>query len=719
MLRITMLRILCGIALIAVLAPAAIAQRAAHNASEYQVLKLLNPDGSAAEDAQVVAIMSRGVRLDASLNVVGLGDPKLALDRSEHTVEVRNQAGSLVVSTAQGYPFALVAQSDQGFAFVPVSAKPTVVTLRPWAKLKIDASMAEQDRAGVRLSVVWQNSFAGSAAIPVRMPSSDPFDVDNASLNLVNVQQAPGATQAYYPNIVDWRFSKIVTWERSLDGTEQTVNVPPGEVMVVLRGGDSSATDDSIAVQEVHFKPMRTMSGRQADFVLPELGSATGTLVEDASLPDWNTAAGDSWVQAERTHSSTIPVDLLAKANSNPGAAEELFAKFYGSQAGMEFRYSRYPMAFARVRDGGEIELRHVPSGNYQLNLIAPGSLQRLKPSAQAGEGSSGAMSLQIEPGQPVELGELAPIDPANAEVQPQSDPFGSSTGVAQGQAPASGQQQAGEDPFGSPLPPEAAEERIRQVLQQMVEHEYNGTPLRQVLLTLADDFNIPIWINQSELDLIAVDADTPINLNLPAVTLQSALNIMLEPLDLTYLIRNEVLEITTESSASRTAATNRNEALPQMLGKSLIAQLQLEVMRQQSALAEADKILGQDHPERKRLAAELDRTLANVTEVEQANRTASGSEVVKSPSAELDTGQQFIKQWLAANQGAVDDRATLRAALQAHLEQEFDANLQSRESELQRLEQLLEKSREWLSSRNARRVEIIAKRIDELLNEQ
>ncbi len=82
------------------------------------------------------------------------------------------------------------------------------------------------------------------------------------------------------------------------------------------------------------------------------------------------------------------------------------------------------------------------------------------------------------------------------------------------------------------------------------------------------------------------------------------------------------------------------------------------------------------------------------------------------------DAAAGIIEQWLKTA-GKDADREELRALLQKHLESEFDANQKSRQAEVERLQQLLGKSKEWLNKRQERRDEIIEKRIDELLRQQ
>ncbi|MFK7734433.1 MAG: hypothetical protein AB8B50_00295 [Pirellulaceae bacterium] len=93
-------------------------------------------------------------------------------------------------------------------------------------------------------------------------------------------------------------------------------------------------------------------------------------------------------------------------------------------------------------------------------------------------------------------------------------------------------------------------DDEIASKLKQKFVANFPAVPLSQVMQKIADDQNIPVWINTSELDLLGVDANVPITLNLPSIDLRSALRLMLDPLDLTYIVRNSVLEITTNHSA-------------------------------------------------------------------------------------------------------------------------------------------------------------------------
>ncbi|MCA9127294.1 MAG: hypothetical protein KDB22_09410 [Planctomycetales bacterium] len=95
-------------------------------------------------------------------------------------------------------------------------------------------------------------------------------------------------------------------------------------------------------------------------------------------------------------------------------------------------------------------------------------------------------------------------------------------------------------------------EQKIYSALKQDREFHEIGTPLQTVMSTLSSELGINIQLNRTELEAIAVDPDVAVDLDLPApISVRSALRIMLAPHDLTYIIRNEVLEITSTDAAN------------------------------------------------------------------------------------------------------------------------------------------------------------------------
>ncbi|MEE2685352.1 MAG: hypothetical protein VYB09_03490 [Planctomycetota bacterium] len=91
---------------------------------------------------------------------------------------------------------------------------------------------------------------------------------------------------------------------------------------------------------------------------------------------------------------------------------------------------------------------------------------------------------------------------------------------------------------------------KIQTALNQPVDISFVDTPLSVVMDTLGRMTGINVHLDRQGLSAEGVTSDTPVSINLSQpVTLKSALNLMLEELRLSYVIRNEVLLITSEMS--------------------------------------------------------------------------------------------------------------------------------------------------------------------------
>ena len=100
------------------------------------------------------------------------------------------------------------------------------------------------------------------------------------------------------------------------------------------------------------------------------------------------------------------------------------------------------------------------------------------------------------------------------------------------------------------------AEEKIRKALEDTTSIEFVETPLSDVVDYLKDLHNIEIQLDTKALDDASLGSDTPITKNLKGITLRSALRLMLGGMDLTYVIKNEVLMITTVDKANTDLVT-------------------------------------------------------------------------------------------------------------------------------------------------------------------
>ena len=82
------------------------------------------------------------------------------------------------------------------------------------------------------------------------------------------------------------------------------------------------------------------------------------------------------------------------------------------------------------------------------------------------------------------------------------------------------------------------------------------GQPLKEAMEFLQDAHRITIIVDEKALQDIGIQPDEQLNHVLSGITFRSALNIMLEPLELTYVVDDEVLKITTQEAADQELAT-------------------------------------------------------------------------------------------------------------------------------------------------------------------
>jgi general secretion pathway protein D len=88
----------------------------------------------------------------------------------------------------------------------------------------------------------------------------------------------------------------------------------------------------------------------------------------------------------------------------------------------------------------------------------------------------------------------------------------------------------------------------IEQRLKTPVQLKYEDTPLSQVINELSNLTGVNIHLDPRGLSQEGVNSDTTVTLNLTKeISLQSALNLILEPLHLSYVVKDDVLKITSE----------------------------------------------------------------------------------------------------------------------------------------------------------------------------
>jgi len=95
-------------------------------------------------------------------------------------------------------------------------------------------------------------------------------------------------------------------------------------------------------------------------------------------------------------------------------------------------------------------------------------------------------------------------------------------------------------------------EASIRAALDQNTDVKFTEKPFYGVMDYLSQRHAIEIELDLRALDDASIPIDVPVTRSIKGVTLRSALNLMLDDLDLTYVVQNGVLLITTKEEAQK-----------------------------------------------------------------------------------------------------------------------------------------------------------------------
>jgi hypothetical protein len=79
---------------------------------------------------------------------------------------------------------------------------------------------------------------------------------------------------------------------------------------------------------------------------------------------------------------------------------------------------------------------------------------------------------------------------------------------------------------------------------------DFSDTSLEEVVGFIQESYNIPVQLDTTALEEQGVDRQEPVTVSLHGISLRSALRLMLKHLQLTYIIQDEVLVITTPEEA-------------------------------------------------------------------------------------------------------------------------------------------------------------------------
>ena len=100
----------------------------------------------------------------------------------------------------------------------------------------------------------------------------------------------------------------------------------------------------------------------------------------------------------------------------------------------------------------------------------------------------------------------------------------------------------------GRPRPKTESEIEIEKKLRTPVSLQFTAAPLGQVMDYLAKLAEVNLYLDPTGLTEEGVTRDTPVTINLPSeIMLKNALHLILEPLHLSYVIKDQVLKVTSE----------------------------------------------------------------------------------------------------------------------------------------------------------------------------
>ncbi len=314
-------------------------------------IQILNPDGTLATDAKVVAVLTTpGGMVDQDLKPrqVRKGDrqPLFELANTNGTVKI-------IFDSTQ----AIVASNEQGFLFLPASAFADKAKLREWAHVELDVSTVPEDlRADITLNVTWTNSLQGMYVRPQknRDPFRDDFD-------------RPEKIEPKF----DWRLDPMITWTHSVPVTNQSVRVPPGEIMVSLFS--KQLNDEAQLLSELPpgscattVGLWQTPGGTVQQIALPEFGTVEGMIKKDTSstFPDWSHSGSETIKFSLNCGLTADTPQILSPSGSN----DEYFSKL-ASDEGFKARRDTATSAMTTTSDG-RFRFPLVPFNTYCIHKL-------------------------------------------------------------------------------------------------------------------------------------------------------------------------------------------------------------------------------------------------------------------------------------------------------------------------------------------------------------
>jgi len=222
-----------------------------------------------------------------------------------------------------------------------------------------------------------------------------------------------------------------------------------------------------------------------------------------------------------RSHLEDRLDELMARGLSREEAVKRALAEF-GDAAGLAGQF------VAINRNRKRRWLMRMTTFSIAATVLVATGIAIFWPGRNAGPGAAAVIAQGP-----------ADIDPFGAPKGIQTDPFA--------QAPAAAEKN---DAIVRTNVPSSAAKRIERELDKTCDTDFVETPLKDVIAYLQEMRAIPIVLSLKKLEEASVSPDTPVTKQLHGISLRSVLNLILADLELTYIVRDEVLQITTPADA-------------------------------------------------------------------------------------------------------------------------------------------------------------------------
>lgn len=125
----------------------------------------------------------------------------------------------------------------------------------------------------------------------------------------------------------------------------------------------------------------------------------------------------------------------------------------------------------------------------------------------------------------------------------------------------------------------EAEQRRMQALFERPIEYEFTDTPLEEMMERLSSKHGFNYSIDNMALDTLGLDSSLPISHSMSGVCLRQALEMILGQQDLTYVIREGIVMVTSFEEAEEMLSTNiypvrdllhsnqLNESMDQLIG--------------------------------------------------------------------------------------------------------------------------------------------------------